>query len=446
VLNQAVPDVRAALYLDFDNVFSGLAKVDPEAALTFARSPGAWIQRLATSLVVKGARRWLVLRCYMNPAGYVPNLGASSERVYFSKFRQAFTQAGFEIIDCPRLTQTKNAADIRMVVDAVDALASSTRYDEFVIASADADMTPLLVRLRADDRRTTIISPSDAADAFTSVADRLIAADQLLALVQGEQPEDLLEEEEPIAELPTVSSALEAPLSGENVTAANADDSYSRFADMVWDIYQTETGPVNLASLSSSLRTEIGEIVNSSRWFGYRSFSKALASLALPNAHLSTYYLWDATRHEQPQTEDVEDDLPEPVQRVASLLGMPRLPQDTWPTVFRALAEYAANNHFNLTDATRLTRDGLRGQDVKVGRSALAFIIRGAAYGGAPLHRTPAPSPQEITEAFIANLIDRARSADLGLSEQDEIVLSHWIEGAPLPASGMHDASVEPQP
>jgi hypothetical protein len=203
---------------------------------------------------------------------------------------------------------------------------------------------------------------------------------------------------------------------------------------------------VNLASLSSSLRSEIGEVVDSSRWFGCRSFSKAVASLALPNAHLSTYYLWDATRHEKPQTEDVEDDLPEPAQRVAALLGMPRLPQAAWPTVFRALAEYAANNHFNLTDATRLTRDSLRAQDVKVGRSALAFIIRGAAYGGAPLHRTPAPAAQEITEAFIANLVDRARSADLGLSEQDEAVLIHWIGARPSPIGGTDDASVELQP
>ena len=168
---------------------------------------------------------------------------ANTERLYFSKFRQAFTQAGFEIIDCPRLTQTKNAADIRMIIDAVDALGSSTRYDEFVIASADADMTPLLVRLRAADRRTTIVSPSDAAVAFTAVADRLITADHILALVQGEQPEDLLEDDEPIPALPIVSSVPDAPLQDENVTAPIADHAYARFADAVWSTYQAATDP-----------------------------------------------------------------------------------------------------------------------------------------------------------------------------------------------------------
>jgi hypothetical protein len=378
----------------------------------------------------------------MNTAGYVPNLGANAERLYFSKFRQAFTQAGFEIIDCPRLTQTKNAADIRMVIDAVDALTSSTRFDEFVIASADADMTPLLVRLRAADRRTTIVSPSDAAEAFTSVADRLIAADQILALVQGEPPEDLLEDDEPIAELLRVNSTLDAPLPDERVTASIADDAYARFADTVWSTYQAATAPVNLARLSSSLRAEIGEIASSSRWFGYGSFSRAVASLALPDAHLSTDYLWDAIRHDKPQSEDVEKDLPEPVQRVASLLGMPHLPQVAWPAVLRALGEYAASNHFNLTEATRLTRDSLRAQDVKVGRSALAFIIRAAAYGGAPLHHTPAPTVQEIAEAVVSNLVDRARSADLGLSEQDEAVLARWVGGGSSSADGADGAPI----
>ena len=121
---------------------------------------------------------------------------------------------------------------------------------------------------------------------------------------------------------------------------------------------------------------------------------------------------------------------------------MPRLPHVAWPAVFRALGEYAANNHFNLTEATRLTRDSLRAQDVKVGRSALAFIISAAAYGGAPLHRTPAPTAQEIAEAVVSNLVNRAKSADLGLSEQDEAVLARWVGGEASSANGADGASI----
>jgi uncharacterized LabA/DUF88 family protein len=41
------------------------------------------------------------------------------------------------------------------------------RYDEFVIASADSDFTPLLQRLRAADRRTTLLATFDAVEALT---------------------------------------------------------------------------------------------------------------------------------------------------------------------------------------------------------------------------------------------------------------------------------------
>jgi hypothetical protein len=47
--------------------------------------------------------------------------------LYFSKFRPALTDAGFEVVDCPRLPHTKNGADIRLVIDAVEALRADVR-------------------------------------------------------------------------------------------------------------------------------------------------------------------------------------------------------------------------------------------------------------------------------------------------------------------------------
>jgi uncharacterized LabA/DUF88 family protein len=110
-------------------------------------------------LIAGDCRRWLILRCYLNPSGSVPHRGdaGTQTRLFFSGFRTSFVRAGFEVIDCPRYSGTKNAADIRIVVDAIDALADDARYDEFVIASGDSDMTPLLHRLRRADRRTMIV-------------------------------------------------------------------------------------------------------------------------------------------------------------------------------------------------------------------------------------------------------------------------------------------------
>src|SRR4051794_31895798 len=223
--------VRAALYLDFDNVFTGLVKQDPDVAMQFAEDPGAWAARLATTLTVEGPRRWLLLRCYMNPAGWVPHPdpGPGAPRLYFSKFRTPFTNAGFEVIDCPRLTHTKNAADIRMVVDALDALFDATVYDEFVIASGDSDMTPLLVRLRRADRRTTIVSPLDAAEAFTAIADQLIGSEQLFELIQGEP----VETDEGVPSLNTDALTVDAAVDAVDGPVLAADEVLQRFTDAV---------------------------------------------------------------------------------------------------------------------------------------------------------------------------------------------------------------------
>ncbi|MFD0580349.1 hypothetical protein [Dactylosporangium darangshiense] len=69
--------VRAAFFLDFDNVFSGLFKLDPEVAVLFATEPGDWLRRLATTLTADAPRRWLILRCYLNPAGWVNHRDAA---------------------------------------------------------------------------------------------------------------------------------------------------------------------------------------------------------------------------------------------------------------------------------------------------------------------------------------------------------------------------------
>ncbi|MET0417038.1 MAG: NYN domain-containing protein [Actinoplanes sp.] len=422
--------VRAALYLDFDNVFTGLIRQDPDVALQFAEEPGGWASRLTTALPVQGPRRWLQLRCYMNPAGWVPHPdpSAGTPRLYFSKFRPNFTNAGFEVIDCPRLTHTKNAADIRMVVDAIDALHERTLYDEFVIMSGDSDMTPLLVRIRRDDRRTTVVSPLDAAEAFTSVADRLIGSEQLLELIQGEPVE--------VDEPPAAGSETRDDVELE------PDEAMRSFAETVAARYAEATGPINLASMAAELRRKLGRVVDSTNWFGSGGFVRALEALDLPAAKFSQHFLWHADRHVAPASAQPFDSgvqLPEPVARLSKLLGVPRLSPATWAAVYPVLAEYAAGHRFNLTEATRWSRDRLAGQGVDVSRNAIAFVTRGATFGGCPLYSQPPPTEQEIAAAFVANVLNRADAAEISLTAEEAGAVRAWLapaDGTNGPAAG----------
>lgn len=143
--------------------------------MAFAERPGDWLGRLS-ELLGYPDRRWLIRRCYMNPLGSVPDPDpARSQRLRFSSLRSNFTRAGLEVIDCPPLTSRyKTATDMYIVVDAIDALSGPVYYDDFVIVSGDADFTPLLVRLRADDRRIVVLAPSNAAEAFRATADVVV--------------------------------------------------------------------------------------------------------------------------------------------------------------------------------------------------------------------------------------------------------------------------------
>lgn len=165
----ATRTLRSALFVDFDNIYSGLASLDRGAANSFATDPGRWLDwlergvRRTDELGSHGqSRRILVRHCYLNPQE-------------FAAYRTGFQRAAFRVIDCPPLTrQAKTSTDIHMVMDILDLLRDDTYFDEFIILSGDADFTPVLLRLRAHDRRTIVLAVGPAAAAYINAADLLL--------------------------------------------------------------------------------------------------------------------------------------------------------------------------------------------------------------------------------------------------------------------------------
>ena len=49
--------IRCALFVDFDNVYLGLRRLDPPAAEAFANDPGQWLERLETGRDAEGEFR-----------------------------------------------------------------------------------------------------------------------------------------------------------------------------------------------------------------------------------------------------------------------------------------------------------------------------------------------------------------------------------------------------
>ncbi|MBL7516557.1 NYN domain-containing protein, partial [Frankia sp. CNm7] len=165
--------VRSALFVDFENIHLGLQRLDAVAANRFAVNPQGWLgwlEKLAyPALGTNDFRRDLLIRyCYLNP-------------VSSARYRAYFTRAGFHVVDCPPLTAAgKNSADIHIVIDVLDILGHPTRFDEVILLSADADYTPVMLRLRAHDRRTVIITSGPSARAFRAACDHVVGEDTFI--------------------------------------------------------------------------------------------------------------------------------------------------------------------------------------------------------------------------------------------------------------------------
>ncbi len=71
----------------------------------------------------------------------------------YKEFKAGMHEAAFELIEIPHLRQSgKNSADIRMVVDALDLCYTKEHLDTFVILSGDSDFSPLVSKLRENDK------------------------------------------------------------------------------------------------------------------------------------------------------------------------------------------------------------------------------------------------------------------------------------------------------
>lgn len=422
--------IKAALFLDFDNFFSGLMEADPVSALALVTSPSRWLSRLRTSYSDDDERQWLVLRCYMNPAGWLPDPQKPGERLYFSKFRPFFTQAGVEVVDCPALTKNaKNGADIRIVIDVMTALRATTRYEEFVIASADADFTPLLQVLRADDRRIAVIATSSTATAYESLADRFLDEQDIFDLISPEITPDVdLEAVQPTAGADQQQLSLVLP---PDTVDGNSD--FMVFATAVRKAYLDAERPINLARFSSDVRSS-GIGPTDSLWFGTGSFVKALQRVDLPNVQFSQHYLWDSARHSAPAPSAPTPSaparstpLPAAVTQFAEVTGMPRIPSDNWPIVYQTLEVYAATHVFNFTEASKWSRDQAAERGLDIPRSAFTFAIRASQDGGANLNSDPSPIATEIAHAMFNSVLRRADLAGLEVAQQEKCELAAWI-------------------
>lgn len=118
-----------ALYCDFENIALGVRDAK------YARFD---IKEVLERLLVKG--NIVVKKAYCDWDRY-------------KDFKVDMHEASFELIEIPHVRQSgKNSADIRMVVDALDLCYTKSHVDTFVIISGDSDFSPLVSKLRENNK------------------------------------------------------------------------------------------------------------------------------------------------------------------------------------------------------------------------------------------------------------------------------------------------------
>ncbi|MBL7139844.1 MAG: NYN domain-containing protein [Planctomycetes bacterium] len=128
-MTQPAETKNMALFCDFENIALGVRDAN------YAQFD---INKVMERLLLKGSI--VVKKAYCDWARY-------------KEFRPVMHEASFELIEIPHVRQSgKNSADIRMVVDALDLCYTKSHVDTFVIISGDSDFSPLVSKLRENNK------------------------------------------------------------------------------------------------------------------------------------------------------------------------------------------------------------------------------------------------------------------------------------------------------
>ncbi len=156
-MSTAADTNNMALFCDFENVALGVRE---------AKYADFDIKKVLERLLLKGDI--VVKKAYCDWERY-------------REFKKPMHEAAFELIEIPHVRMSgKNSADIRMVVDALDLCYTKSHVDTFVIISGDSDFSPLVSKLRENNKVVIGVGvKQSSSDLLISNCDEFIFYDDL---------------------------------------------------------------------------------------------------------------------------------------------------------------------------------------------------------------------------------------------------------------------------
>ena len=190
----------------------------------------------------------------------------------YKDYKPVMHEASFELIEIPHVRQSgKNSADIRMVVDALDLCYTKLHVDTFVIISGDSDFSPLVSKLRENNKVVIGVGvKNSSSDLLIANCDEFIFYDDLVRQSEAKRPKI----RKPPAKNSTAAPAKTSPKESQE------EDRKQKALDLVLETVEAmfaERGDDDKlwgSMVKQALRRRMPGFNES--YYGFRSFSRVL--------------------------------------------------------------------------------------------------------------------------------------------------------------------------
>jgi uncharacterized protein (TIGR00288 family) len=188
----------------------------------------------------------------------------------YKKLKKPLHEAAFELIEVPHISYSgKNSADIRMVVDALDVCYSNEHVNLFVILSGDSDFSPLVSKLRENNKQVIGIGVKHtSSDLLIENCDEYIYYDDLVRDRKKSKSNQRTKRK------PSTAKSQTKKKGGNNEEGGPKEDALEMILDQVEALFRERDANIWASLVKQTLKRKRPNF--SETFYGYRNFSHLL--------------------------------------------------------------------------------------------------------------------------------------------------------------------------
>ena len=200
----------------------------------------------------------------------------------YKSHRKAMHEAAFEMIEIPHISISgKNSADIRLVVDALDLCYTKGHVDTFVILSGDSDFSPLVSKLRENNKQVIGVGVKNStSDLLVENCDEFIYYDDLVRRKKGRgaaKREKAAAKDSRKVDKNGTSTKTAASKKKDDDESGSAQDAFELVLETIENLFQERDSSLWSSMVKQTIKRKRPNFNESS--YGFRTFSQLIEDL-----------------------------------------------------------------------------------------------------------------------------------------------------------------------